>query len=234
MLYITPVPIGNARDITLRALDVLRAADFVFCEDTRQTRKLLDLLGINVRAVRYNEKDSSSLEYCLSLLKDGKNCALVSDAGTPCISDPGWKLVKAAREANVKITALPGACALGCALSAAGLGGGGFVFLGFPSKKSGKTLKALAAAFELNKPVVLYESPYRVVKLLELVKKSFVAGVKVFIARELTKTFEEFLFGTTDEVLANLKARKKILGEFTVILDNREGNGETADEDEII
>ncbi|MDR1124228.1 MAG: 16S rRNA (cytidine(1402)-2'-O)-methyltransferase, partial [Elusimicrobiota bacterium] len=130
MLYIIPTPIGNLQDITLRALDALKTADFIFCEDTRRTAALAAHYGLKARLVRYNENDISSLSRCGALLKVGKNCALVSDAGTPCISDPGWKLVKEARANGVKIAALPGASALTAALSGAGVCGGGFSFLG--------------------------------------------------------------------------------------------------------
>ncbi len=231
MLYIVPTPIGNLQDITLRALDVLRAADFILCEDTRQTRKLLDAYNISTRPLRYNENDASSINHCLNMMKEGKNCALVSDAGTPCISDPGWKLARMAMQEGIKVTALPGASAVTCALSGSGLGGGGFTFLGFIARKKGKIIKALNAAFGVEKPVVVYESPYRVIKFLELVAVEFGPEVKTVIAREISKTFEEYISGTVSEVLENLKARKKILGEFVVILDRR--NAEQEQEDEV-
>jgi 16S rRNA (cytidine1402-2'-O)-methyltransferase len=226
MFYIVATPIGNLRDITLRALDALKAADFIFCEDTRQTSKLMSGYGLSAKLVRYNENDPVSIARCAALLKEGKTCALVSDAGTPCISDPGWKLVRQAREAGIKINALPGASAVTTALSGAGLTGGGFTFLGFTARKSGKIIKLLNAAFALEKPVVIYESPYRVVKFLELVKETFGPGIKVVLARELTKTFEEWLSGAVEDILQNLKTRKKILGEFVIILDAREPDEE--------
>ncbi len=170
MLYIVPTPIGNLQDITLRALDVLKSADYILCEDTRQTGKLLSAYGISAKTLRYNENDSSAVSRLLEVLKSGKNCALVSDAGTPCVSDPGWRLVKAAREAGVKVTALPGPTAAACALSGAGFGGGGFTFLGFMPRKPGKILKMIKAALALERPVIIYESPKRIVKLLEIIK----------------------------------------------------------------
>lgn len=232
MLYIVPTPIGNLQDITLRALEVLKAADFILCEDTRQTSKLLDNYAIATRPIRYNENDITSIARCVNLLKEGKTCALVSDAGTPCVSDPGWKLVKAARKEGIKITALPGASALTCALSGAGMSGGGFTFLGFTARKQGKIVKLLSAAFELEKPVVIYESPYRIIKFLEIVKNNFGPEVKVVLARELSKTFEEWLSGTVEEVLQNLSARKKILGEFAVVLDARKSDEEEDEADD--
>ena len=134
MLYVVPTPIGNLQDITLRALEILKHADFVLCEDTRQTKKLLDNFGILTKTLRYNEQNENSFPHFIKMLQEGKDLELVSDAGTPCVSDPGWKLVKLARQENIKITALPGPSAAICALSAAGLSGGGFCFLGFLPK----------------------------------------------------------------------------------------------------
>jgi 16S rRNA (cytidine1402-2'-O)-methyltransferase len=230
MLYIVPTPIGNLQDITLRALEILKQADFVLCEDTRQTKKLLDSFGIPTKTLRYNEQNEHSFPGLIKLLKEGKNLALVSDAGTPCVSDPGWKLVKLARQENIQVTALPGASAATCALSASGLSGGGFCFLGFLPKKKGKALKQNEAALTIEEPIVIYESPYRIVKFLEFLQENLPL-VKVFIGREITKTFEEYLSGTPADLLADFKARKKILGEFVVILDGRKTDVEENDED---
>ena len=230
MLYVVPTPIGNLQDITLHALEVLKQADFILCEDTRQTKKLLDNFGITTKTLRYNEQNEHSFAGLIKLLKEGKNLALVSDAGTPCVSDPGWKLVKLARQENIKVTALPGASAATCALSAAGLSGGGFCFLGFLPKKKGKALKQIEAALNIEKPVIIYESPYRIIKFLEFLQENF-PQIKVFIGREITKTFEEYLSGTPAELLENFKARKKILGEFVIILDGRKQDAEEDDED---
>lgn len=230
MLYVVPTPIGNLQDITSRALEILKQADFVLCEDTRQTKKLLDNFGIPTKTLRYNEQNEHSFPSFIKMLKEGKNLALVSDAGTPCVSDPGWKLVKLARQENIKVTALPGASAATCALSASGLSGGGFCFLGFLPKKKGKALKQIQAALEVEKPVIIYESPYRIIKFLEFLQITF-PQIKVFIGREITKTFEEYLSGTPSELLKNFKARKKILGEFVLILDGRKTDKEEEDED---
>ena len=230
MLYIVPTPIGNLQDITLRALDVLKQADFILCEDTRQTKKLLDNFGISTKTLRYNEQNEHSFPSLIKMLKEGKNLALVSDAGTPCVSDPGWKLVRLACQENIKVTALPGASAATCALSASGLSGGGFCFLGFLPKKKGKAQKQIEAALTLEKPVIIYESPYRIIKFLEFLETTF-PQIKVFIGREITKTFEEYLSGTPAEILTDFKARKKILGEFVLILDGRKSNKEEEDED---
>lgn len=229
MLYIVPTPIGNLQDITLRALEILKSADFVLCEDTRQTKKLLDNFAILTKTLRYNEQNEHSFPSFIKMLKEGKNLALVSDAGTPCVSDPGWKLVKLARKENIKVTALPGPSAVTCALSAAGLSGGGFCFLGFLPKKKGKAQKQIEIALETNKPIIIYESPYRIIKFLEFINEIF-PQIKIFLGREITKTFEEYLSGTPAELLENFKARKKILGEFVIILDGRRNDKEDDDE----
>ena len=218
------------QDITLRALEILKQADFVLCEDTRQTKKLLDNFGITTKTLRYNEQNEHSFTPLIKMLKEGKNLVLVSDAGTPCVSDPGWKLVKLARQENIKVTALPGASAATCALSAAGLSGGGFVFLGFLPKKKGKALKQIEAALAIEKPIIIYESPYRIIKFLEFLQENLPL-VRVFIGREITKTFEEYLSGTPAELLANFKARTKILGEFVIILDGRKTEEEENDDE---
>lgn len=227
MLYVVPTPIGNLQDITLRAIEVLRAADFVLAEDTRHSQKLLLALGISKPLVRYNENDLSSVEKCLNLLLQGKICALVSDCGTPCVSDPGWKLVAAARAKNIKVSALPGPSALTCALSGAGVSGGGFTFLGFMPRKTGKIIKLLEAASALGRPVVVYESPYRIIKFLEIISSALSPQTKIVLARELSKVYEEYLTGTAAELTAALSSKNKIQGEFIVIID-----AHTAQEDD--
>ena len=217
MLYIVPTPIGNLQDMTLRALDVLKAADCVLCEDTRRTQILLSHFGVSKPTVRYNENDDHSVSRCLALLESGKTCALVSDCGTPCISDPGWKLVKAAVEKGIKVSSLPGPSAVACALAGAGITGGAFTFLGFLPRKPGKAAKMIAAAYALNHPVVIYESPYRVVKMLELIAKTLGGETPVVLARELSKVYEEWLRGDAAGLAAELAKKNKILGEFVLI-----------------
>lgn len=219
MLYIVPTPIGNLEDITLRALEVLRAADCVLCEDTRRTQILLSHFGISKPTYRYNENDERSVTRCLEILQSGKTCALVSDCGTPCISDPGWKLVRASVQAGVKISSLPGPSAVACALAGAGITGGAFTFLGFLPRKPGKAAKLIAQAYGLNVPVVLYESPYRVVKMLELIAKTLGAQTPVIAARELSKVYEEWLRAPAHDLAQQLAQRKKVQGEFVLIID---------------
>lgn len=231
MLYIVPTPIGNLQDITLRAVEVMRAADFVLAEDTRHSQKLLLALAVNKPLIRYNENDPSSVDKCLNLLLQGKTCALVSDCGTPCISDPGWKLVLAAREKNIKVTPLPGPSALTCALSGAGVSGGGFTFLGFLPRKPGKIARQILAAHAMERPVVIYESPYRIVKLLEIISDILGPQTKIVLARELSKVYEEFLRGSAEELLAILNKKNKIQGEFILIIDAHTNDKDTDDEE---
>jgi len=219
MLYIVPTPIGNLQDVTLRALEVLKTAEVVLCEDTRRTQILLSHFALSKPTVRYNENDDRSVLRCVELLKGGKTAALVSDCGTPCISDPGWKLVKAAVAAGIKVSSLPGPSAVACALAGAGITGGAFTFLGFLPRKPGKAAKLIANAYALNVPVVLYESPYRVLKMLELIGKTLGENTPMVVARELSKVYEEWTRGTVREVLQNFAARPKVQGEFVLIID---------------
>ncbi|WP_424244872.1 16S rRNA (cytidine1402-2'-O)-methyltransferase [Elusimicrobium posterum] len=218
MLYIVPTPIGNLQDITIRALDTLKAADIIFAEDTRRTKTLLTHFLLDKPVYRYNENDPSSVRN-LCALAQNKTCALVCDGGTPCISDPGWKLVKECVTKGIKVVPLPGPSALTCALSGAGITGGAFTFLGFMPRKQGKIAKMLNAAYALEKPIIIYESPYRVVKLLDIVIKELGPQTPVILARELTKVYEEWIRGTAEEAKKNLEARPKILGEFVFIID---------------
>lgn len=218
MLSIVPTPLGNLQDITLRALDTLKTADFVLCEDTRRTQILLTHFGISKPTVRYNENDSSSVRRCLELLKQGKNCALVSDCGTPCISDPGWKLVRDAARQGLPVTSLPGPSAAACALAGAGFTGGAFTFLGFLPRRSGKAAKLLSGAYAQQHPVIVYESPFRVMKLLELIAQTLGPDTPVVAAREISKVYEEWLRGRAVDVAENLRKRKKVQGEFVVVI----------------
>jgi len=230
MLSIVPTPLGNLQDITLRALETLKAADFILCEDTRRTQILLTHFGISKPTVRYNENDVSSVRRCVDLLRQGKNCALVSDCGTPCISDPGWKLVKEAAAEGLSITSLPGPSAAACALAGAGFTGGAFTFLGFLPRKAGKAAKLLTAAYSQKHPVIVYESPYRVIKLLELVSSTLGKQTPVVTAREISKVYEEWLRGSAEEVATNLSKRKKVQGEFVIVIGLPDTEQENTDE----
>ncbi len=218
-------PIGNLEDITLRALRVLKEVDLILCEDTRVTRILLQKHGITTPTMSYHARSTlSKTDTILKMLAEGKNLALVSDAGTPAISDPGVLLVSEIRRAlpEVKIEAIPGPSALVSALSIAGVPSAEFLFLGFlPHKKGRETLfKEIAAT--TDRAVVFYESPHRIEKTLASLESHFAAANtpsrQVTLARELTKLYEETIPGTPAELIAFFQAHpEKIRGEFVVI-----------------
>ncbi len=221
-LYIVATPIGNLKDMTFRAVEVLQSVDLILCEDTRMTRKLLDAYDIKSATASYNAQSTSSKkDFIFKELEAGKNIALVSDAGTPTISDPGVLIVSQVKEHfkdAVAIVPIPGASALIAALSASGVSAAEFTFLGFlPHKKGRETLfKEIA---ETSRAVVFYESPHRVMKALESLEKFLPAGRKIIIARELTKIFEQFIEGIPAEVTSYFKTHPdKIRGEFVVIV----------------
>ena len=224
-LYVIGTPIGNLEDITLRALRVLGEVDVILCEDTRTTKVLLDKHGISTPTLSYHTHSGiAKVEKIIELLQEGKNLALVTDAGTPGISDPGSLLVSKVREAlpDAKIESIPGPSALTAALSIAGVPASDFLFLGFlPHKKGRETLfKEIA---EAKRTVVFYESPHRILKTLESLDLHLGAklpnGKKVMIARELTKIYEEVVSGTPDELLEFFKSNPdKVRGEFVVIV----------------
>jgi len=217
MLYVTATPIGNLEDISLRALRVLREADIIACEDTRQTAKLAAEFGLRAHLVSYHQHSSRSrLELLLSELKRGKNIAVVSDGGTPGISDPGLVLIKGALKENIKITHLPGPTACISALVLSGLPTDGFVFLGFLPRKKGKIKKLLQNAVKLGKTVIFYESPYRLKGSLECLRDLLGGDIQAAVAREITKKFEEIIRGSLKEVEDAISS-KKIMGEITVV-----------------
>lgn len=218
MLYIVATPIGNLGDITLRALEVLKSVDLIACEDTRQTKKLLDRHQITKPLTSYYEHNKLPKgEYLLSLLKEGKSIALVSDSGTPGISDPGFHIVKFALESNIKVTPIPGACALITALSASGMPTNRFIFEGFLPIKPGARKKKLLELAKQKKTIVLYESPHRFLRLLNEIKEIF-GETEVTVVREVTKKFEEIKKGKIDTILEYYKTNK-VKGEFVLILN---------------
>ncbi len=222
--YIVATPIGNMGDITLRAIETLKNVDLILCEDTRTTKNLLNKYSINKPTMSYHAQSKlAKTDKIFALLEEGKNLALVSDAGTPGISDPGALLVSqisARQDLAVKIIPIPGATALITALSGSGLPTHEFTFLGFlPHKKGRETLfKEIAAS---KRTMVFYESPHRIIKTLEALVKFCPKEnqKKVCVARELTKIYEEFKTGTPVEVLEYFtKNKDKVRGEFTVIV----------------
>ncbi|MBO4556211.1 MAG: 16S rRNA (cytidine(1402)-2'-O)-methyltransferase [Elusimicrobiales bacterium] len=217
-LFIIPTPIGNLQDITLRALETLKNVDAVFCEDTRRTLQMLNHYGIKKRLFRYNEHDERSLAAAIGFMRCGKTAALTTDGGSPCISDPGFRLVAECRRAGIRVTPLPGPSAVITAAAGSGLPADSFIFLGFLPRSRGKMAKALRAAFSLGKTVILYESPYRIAKFMSFVSEEFGENTQAVIARELTKIHEEFISGTAGEIAARLNEAEEIKGEFAVLL----------------
>jgi 16S rRNA (cytidine1402-2'-O)-methyltransferase len=216
-LYVVATPIGNLEDVTLRALRVLREVELIACEDTRRTRILLAHHGIATPTTSYFEHNKlrKGPELVRRLL-EGRSLALVTDAGTPGISDPGFLLVREARAAGIPIVPVPGPSAVVAALSVAGLPADRFVFDGFLSIKPGRRLNRLRALRELETTVVLYESPHRVVATLEAIREVF-GDVEVVVARELTKQFEEIVTATPSVHLERLAATPP-RGEFTLVV----------------
>jgi 16S rRNA (cytidine1402-2'-O)-methyltransferase len=224
ILYVIGTPIGNLEDITLRALRVLREVDAVVCEDTRVAGKLLHHFEIKKPLISYtSHATGAKADHIIALLAEGKNVALVSDAGTPGISDPGCLIVSQVHahfeKDAVQVVAIPGPSALVAALSISGLPVSDFVFLGFlPHKKGRATLFAEIA--ESKRTVVFYESPHRIVKALQSLKESLEPSRRVIIAREMTKVFEEIVSGGAGEVLNYFeKNTDKVRGEFVVMVE---------------
>ena len=224
-LYVVPTPVGNLDDMTFRAVEVLKNVSLILCEDTRTSAGLLKHFGISTRTAshhKFNEHKTCSL-YAERIL-GGEDIALISDAGTPAISDPGFMLVRACVERGVDVECLPGATAFVPALVDSGFGCESFVFAGFLPQKKGRQ-KRLAALKSLEMTVILYESPYRILKLLGEIKEHFGADRRVSISREISKIHEETLRGTPDELLEIFGARPP-KGEFVVIIDKNSNNDE--------
>ncbi len=216
-LYLVATPIGNLEDITLRALRVLRECDVVAAEDTRRTGQLLKHFEISRPMISYFQfNEAKRGEEILDRLARGERVALVTDAGTPGISDPGERVVRAARERGFRVEAVPGPCALVAALTASGLPTDEFHFIGFLPHKSGQRRNQLEALKAFAGTLVLYESPYRIEKLLGELNAAFPTRV-VVLARELTKKFEEYLRGTAGELIELLRKRS-LKGEFVVLI----------------
>ena len=217
-LFIVATPIGNLGDMTLRALETLKAVDAILCEDTRVTSRLLAHYEIKRPLVSCHEHtDDAKLGQLIGRLGAGESLAFVSDAGTPGLSDPGNKLVSLALASGIAVVPIPGVSAAATLVSVAGIDMREFMFLGFPPHKKGReTFFRKVAAAEM--PVMYYESPHRVLKNLELLA-SFASGKRVIIGRELTKLFEEIVRGTTEEALTYFSEHpEKVKGEFVVIV----------------
>jgi 16S rRNA (cytidine1402-2'-O)-methyltransferase len=220
-LFVVATPIGNLKDITIRALETLKSVDYILAEDTRVALKLLSYYNIKKPLISYHKYSADFIyQKIYSLLLENKNIALVSDAGTPLISDPGERLIKFLLEKNknIKIIPIPGASALIAALSVAGANAGQFVFLGYPPHQKGrKKFFEKIINFSIW-PVVLYESPHRLEKTLKNLMEVLGENFKIIICRELTKIYEEIWRGNISEALNYFK-NKKVKGEFVLILE---------------
>ena len=216
MLYVVATPIGNLKDITIRALEVLKEVDFVLCEDTRTSGNLLKHYDLNKELVSFNARmEVNKIDAVIKRLKLGEKCALISDAGTPAISDPGVRLVNAAQKNGIEIVGIPGANAAILALSIAGLPTDSFIFEGFLPQKKGRQ-KQLKNLVDEDRTIVLYESMYRIEKLITELNE-FMPNRIIAIGRELTKKFEEIWRGFPNEILQSL-SEHQLKGEFVVII----------------
>ncbi|TRZ77432.1 16S rRNA (cytidine(1402)-2'-O)-methyltransferase [bacterium] len=219
-LYIVSTPIGNLKDITLRALEIMKSVDFVACEDTRETSKILKTYEIQASTISFHQHSAEKdAEKIIERLKSGENGALVTDAGTPNISDPGAKLVQMAIQSGITVVPIPGPSALTTAISASALDVSKFQFLGFPPTKKGRqTFFKKLSESELT--TVMYESTHRIIKTLEEIK-GVMPDCQIEVFRELTKKFETIYRGTISEVISGVTASKDDQrGEFVVIVKN--------------
>ena len=222
MLTLVSTPIGNLKDISFRAVSVLKNADTILCEDTRTSKRLLDEYGISTPLLSFHAFNEASREdQIVELLKDGKEVALISDAGTPGICDPGARLVRRCREEGIRVSAVPGACAWAMALSLYGKEEGPFQFLGFLPKKEGDLKKVVALIMNYPGLSVVYEAPHHLKKTLDLME-SIAPEAKIFVARELTKKFEETVTGTAKELKGHWE---EVRGELVLIFEEEKGFG---------
>ena len=221
MLYIVSTPIGNLGDISLRALETLRAVDTVVSEDTRKTGIMLKHFEISKPQISFFEQnEKKNLPRILGLLKAGKEVALVSNAGTPAVSDPGFTLVRAAFENDIAVTAIPGPTALVMALVLSGLPVHAFTFRGFPPRKSSARKRFMAVDTDSPHTLIFYESPYRIIAFLQDALEVY-GDRPAAVANDLTKKFESVIRGTLSEIVAEMEDMK-ILGEYTVVISGFE------------
>lgn len=222
-LYVTPTPIGNLEDMTFRAVRILKEADHILAEDTRTSAKLLKHFKIDTPVSSYHAfNEHKVLASIVERMKKGETMALISDAGTPGISDPGFLLVRECLKNGLRVECLPGATAFVPALVKSGFPSDSFVFEGFLPHKKGRKTK-LEKLKDEPRTIILYESPHRLVKTLEQIAEYFGAERRVSVSRELTKLYEETITGTVAETLALFSARKEIKGEIVIVIDGAPG-----------
>ena len=222
-LYLVATPIGNLEDITLRALRILKYVDLILCEDTRRTSRLLNHYGVRARCVSHHEhNEEARTPELVRQLRAGKNMALVTDAGSPLLSDPGYALVSACRREEVPVTSVPGPSAAVAALTASGLATDNFFFVGFLPARASARLRKLQELSTISATLVFYEAPHRLIRSLEDMA-AILGPRRACLARELTKVHEEWLRGRIQEILDTLKERPKILGEATLVIEGGSG-----------
>ena len=234
MLYLVATPIGNLEDMSLRAIRILQESDVVACEDTRHARILFERHGIRPRRLvsYHSHNEKSRAAELAEELRAGASVAVVTDAGTPGISDPAWAIVREAIGLGIEVIPIPGACAAIAALSASGMDTTRFVFEGFLPLKKGRRARIARIAAE-DRSTVIYESPFRIKRLLEELITACGTNRRVALAREITKIHEEFVRGTIPEVLAQVEQRfpESVKGECVVILEGNDGAGEMMNEE---
>ncbi|MDY6934637.1 MAG: 16S rRNA (cytidine(1402)-2'-O)-methyltransferase [Spirochaetota bacterium] len=219
ILYIISSPIGNMEDITIRAIKILQGeVQYIFCEDTRRTKKLLHHYNIRIKTYSIHEHSlATKIEYAIKLLRNGNSIAYLTDSGTPGLSDPGGKLVSRARENKIQIVPIPGASALTSIISVSGFPGQNIFFAGFLSKKEGKRKKELERLMDYKGVIVIFESPYRIKKSLKTISDVF-PECDIVIGREMTKLHEEFIIGKAKDIFSNIQNIRE-LGEFTIAIN---------------
>ena len=232
-LYIVATPIGNLSDITERAVQILQDVDLIAVEDTRHSGKLLQHIGVATPMMALHEhNEEMKVKQLVKKLSGGENIALISDAGTPLISDPGYQLVKAALSANIKVSPVPGPSALVAALSVSGLPSDAFIFEGFLPNKSTSRLKKLESLAEEKRTLIFYEAPHRIVACLQDMHQVFGAERKAVVARELTKTFETIKNDSLENLLAWVEGdTNQQRGEFVLLLQGKEKELSTIDKE---
>lgn len=222
VLYLVATPIGNLGDITHRAVEILKFVDLIACEDTRHSKILLDHYGIQKSTVSYHDfSEKQKAPQIVGYIKEGRNVALISDAGTPGVADPGYRLIRAAIEAGIRIEVIPGPSAFLTALGLSGLPTDRFTFEGFFPVKSGQRKSKLLSLKDETRTVIFYESPHRLLKTLEAIRETL-GDIDIVIARELTKKFEEVRRERVNEAIRHF-SDKKILGEFVILFNLRRG-----------
>ena len=227
VLYIVGTPIGNLNDISLRALNILKNVSFIACEDTRQTKKLMNKFEIINKVISFHKYNSTKrIPTIIEELNQGKSVALVSDAGMPSICDPGEDLIKIARANNIDVLCIPGPCAALTALVSSGFSASSFIFLGFLPKNKKEREKLLLKISEFEKTSIVYESPHRLKKLLNELKKFCGGNREIQVFRELTKKYEEQI-GSNIDMVINFYEKKDIVGEITIVINKKENEVES-------